>query len=195
MRIRQSEFTAWRRCRRKWYFAYERDLRKQAPGTRRMPQSSYRDAGSAAHAGCAVIHEGGTLSEALTAVRAYVKGTRSFRPEGTLLPALDSVSDPEWYGVLELALAMVEGYVEWLADTGQDAGYETLAVEEPFEFEMIDGTLVYGTWDLVGRDALLGGVVIDDLKSVASFTELHAIDFQLRTYALAHWRTTGRSVG
>lgn len=192
--IRQSEFTAAQRCPRKHHLQYTRGLTPLTdPGFRRQPASGQRDAGSAAHAGLEVIHKGGSLDEALTAVTAYVDEVRSIRLVGDL-PELSKADDPEWWAVDRLARTMVEGYVEWLAETGFDAGFETLAVEWEWDQEIpgTGGLRAYGKVDLVGFDHVRQGVVVDDNKSVTSFSQTPMpVDFQLRTYAWAWWMATG----
>ncbi len=189
-RIRNSEFNRFQRCRRAHHFGYTLNL-APSPGThRRMPLSGQRDAGSAAHAGIQVVHEQGSLNAALAAVTSWVDETRSIRLEGEL-PELSKADDPEWWKVDRLARAMVEGYVEWLADTGFDAGFTTLCVEEEFEFVLPNGVVVFGTWDLVGHDSVRGGHVVDDCKTLATFETIHPRNQQLLTYCLAWWRLTG----
>jgi len=189
-RIRQSEFTKFQRCPRSWALTYGRDLVPLSEGPR-MPAFS-RDCGSATHRGAEVIHNGGSLTEALSAVEGYVEEMRSMRNPDPLVP-VSKVDTPEWEKVQRYALGMVEMYSEWLEDTGHDAGFETLGVELDWEVPIpgLDA-VAYGAIDLYGRDALRGGTTVDDLKTVDGFSNPPmAADFQLRTYAWAMWRTTG----
>jgi len=161
-------------------------------GQRREPSTNGSDVGSAAHAGLEVLHTGGSLTEALSAVTAYCETTRAIRLVGPL-PELSKVDDPLWYKADQLARTMVEGYQEWLEDTGFDAGFKTLAVEHAWEAEIpgTQGAVAYGKIDLVGHDAVRGGTVVDDNKSVKTFETVHPINFQLLTYAWGWWRSTG----
>lgn len=191
---RQSEFPAADRCRRKHHLQYTRGLVPITEATeRRMPASGQRDAGSAVHAGLEVVHNGGEYADAEAAITAYVNEVRSIRLEGEL-PPLTKADDPEWWKIERLAIAMLAHYDDWLSETGFDAGFETLAVEWEWDLEIpgTNGLRAYGKVDLVGHDQVAGGVVVDDNKSVANFSQTPMpVDFQLRTYAWAWWRSTG----
>ena len=63
VRIRNSEVDLFADCRRHHHLQYVRGLTRVSIG-RRMPASGQRDAGSAAHAGLAVLHRGGTVEAA-----------------------------------------------------------------------------------------------------------------------------------
>ena len=194
MRIRQSEFTQYQRCPRKHHFAYTHNVVPIVEATqRREPASGQRDAGSAFHAGAEALHLGHTLNAACEAATKYVDETRAIRLVGEP-PPLTKADDKGWWEVVRLAHAMVAGYSYWLEDTGFDAGSETLEVELPWGAENPNtgGAVAYGMIDLLGRDAIRGGLVTDDVKSVSNFSQTPMpTDFQLRTYCWGVWKTYG----
>ena len=193
-RIRQSEFTTFAWCRRNHHFAYTRGLVPKHEGPR-MPASGHRDAGTAAHAGFEALHLGGTKTLAENVVTAKVNELRAIRFEGEL-PELNEVDSPEWWDTHRYAQAMVESYLDWLEETGFDVGFESLMVEEDWEFEIpgTNGLRAYGTVDLIGRDKVVDGLVVDDWKTVGNFSMVpQPVDFQLRTYAWAVWKMTGEA--
>lgn len=187
---RQSEVTAWQRCRRKWHFRYGLGVVPVSIGPRR-PASGKRDAGSAAHIGIAAINEGKSLPEALSLVTDYVNELRAIRNDEEL-PPLTKEDDKAWWEIERLALAMTSNYVDW-TEEGNDAGVKFHAIEQAWEC-VIEGTSfgVFGMIDAALYDPLILGDVIRDNKSVATFGQTpEEVDFQLRTYAWAWWRLTG----
>jgi hypothetical protein len=95
----------------------------------------------------------------------------------------------EWSDTASFALILLEGYVDWVEQTGADASLKVLGVEQEFTIPSCDVT---GTMDLVGYDDLLQGVVVLDHKTVTSMGQRPPqTDFQLLTYALGYWRETG----
>jgi len=190
--IRQSEFSTWDFCRRLHNLQYTRRLSPQHSG-RRMPDKGQRDIGTVYHAGVEEIHLGHSFNSAMLAITEKVHELRHIR-EGFEVPDLTPDLDPEWYKLQELCLIMLEGYVEWLGNEGIDAGNRTLAVEQPFEVALGEtGVSVYGTWDLVQHNHKLGGVTVDDGKTVGPLDIPHPSDFQMRTYSWAWWKHTGEA--
>jgi len=132
-------------------------------------------------------------------VTAYIETTRRIGlPEGEEPPPLTKQDDPLWWESWRMASVMLDGYVDWLQDTGHEAGMATEQVEWKWEFplpEAGDGVSVYGQVDLLMRDSLRGdGLILDDVKSVADFSVCPTpVDFQLRTYALAVRETMGET--
>ena len=189
-RYRQSELSAWQRCRRKYTMRYTNNVVPVSIGPRR-PASGKRDAGSAAHIGVAAINNGLDLSVALQLVTNYVNELRAVRNDDEL-PPLTKEDDKEWWEIERLAQAITTNYVSW-GEEGNDVGVVYHCVEQAWEVT-IPGTdyIVYGMLDAALYDPLVGGDIIRDNKSVASFHQTpEEVDFQLRTYAWAWWRMTG----
>lgn len=189
MRIRQSELTKFQRCPRSWYFQYQLGLRTTPGDGPRLPASGQRDVGTAFHAGAEATHLGRGFAQAQLAIYTKVDELRAIRNPAEL-PPIDL--DADWSPIAKMALTMLDSYNEWLEDTGADSGFETLAVEMPWEVHVPGHDfMIFGTIDLVGRDYVRGGIVIDDVKTVKDLSPVHPADFQLRTYAWAWWRLTG----
>ena len=189
-RFRQSEFSRWQRCRRSHHFGYTLGVVPVSIGPR-QPVSGQRDAGSAAHAGVEEINRGKSLPDALTAVTEYVDTLQAIRNDDELLP-LTKEDDKAWWEVHRLACAITSNYVDWLAE-GNESGVKFHAIEQAWEVK-VPGTdfVVYGKIDAALHDPLVGGTVIRDYKSVATFAQTpEDVDFQLRTYAWAWWRSVG----
>lgn len=92
-----------------------------------------------------------------------------------------------WADTVNMANIMLNGYVDWAEQTGADAALEVLAVEMPWEVDGMEGRM-----DLVVHDHMLNGPVVLDHKCVQTLSQLPPQnDFQLLTYALGYWRTTG----
>lgn len=99
-----------------------------------------------------------------------------------------------------LASIMVEGYMEWLEESGEDAYMTPELVEEQLSYVLdIPGfgpVEVHGTVDWTARDDL-GRLFLVDHKTVAAFGILAdrrmQLNFQLLTYAWLLWRTTGEA--
>jgi hypothetical protein len=189
-RFRQSEITAWQRCRRKHNLAYTRGLVPVSIGTR-QPLSGKRDAGSAAHVGVEWINNNESLEDALQAVTDWVNEVRAIRLEGTL-PPLTKEDAREWWEIERLAHAITTNYTKWIGE-GNEVGVTVHAVEWEW-LCTLPGTSyeIYGKIDAIVYDEILGGIVVRDNKSVPDFKRTpEDADFQLRTYAWAYWRLTG----
>lgn len=188
MRFRQSEITAFQRCRRKWHFRYDLGI-VPAPAGPRRPLSSHRDTGTTVHRGVEVYNDTGDIEQAVAAVYEKVDELRSIRLEGDL-PELDT--DSEWFEVARLSEAMTRNYAEWIAE-GNEVGVVFHDTEKEWDVT-IPGTdyTVWGTIDAILFDPAIQGDVVRDYKSVTSFSQTpQEVDFQLRTYAWAWWRITG----
>ncbi len=168
--INQSELTTFTRCRRKWDWAYQRGL--ESPS-----YQSNLSTGSAVHAALQAHYRGEDPYAALTAYWAPIR---------TAIVE----EDPSWGQLMKdvtLAAIMMEGYLEWLAETGVDAGLTPVAVEQKVEMLLTPDVTLHGTLDLVqvDEDASLW---LTDHKTCASFTPYQdrrmVMNFQLLTYAV-----------
>ena len=88
----------------------------------------------------------------------------------------------------ELGRIMVEGYVEWLAETNADASIRVLDTEKELTYSLFDGRVVLrGKIDLKVMDASSGFTLLMDHKTAISFSQYHKIAHmseQLMTYAM-----------
>lgn len=100
---------------------------------------------------------------------------------------LEIVRTDDWNDVIKLAKIMVEGYIDWVEETGEDAGMQFEAVEE--RIEKFVGTFfgydvyVTGAIDFRGYNDL-DVKYLYDTKTVDRFEEnpVFQIDDQLQTY-------------
>lgn len=181
--IRQSEYTAWRDCRRKWKFQYGTPVELTTPDEP-PPMRKYNksDIGTAAHGGFAAVHlgEGDPVSATFEAAEQAYEEARNERTDE------QAISFDEFWceRSLERAHSAVHHYEDWLAE-GHDVGVKYLQVEMPFE----EGDM-HGTIDCV-MDHPIHGLTILDMKTVDQFGPPQQADFQLRSYALAYYKRTG----
>lgn len=88
----------------------------------------------------------------------------------------------------ELGRIMVEGYLEWVAETNVDANIRVLDVEQELTYPLFDGKVVLrGKIDMKVQDASSGFTLLMDHKSAISFSQYHQIAHmseQLMTYTM-----------
>lgn len=174
-RVNQSEMTTFLRCPRKWNLSYLRGFTSE--GT-----NSALNVGTLVHAG----------------LEAHYSGSDPFDPiERAWAVAADG--DPDFDGAdYKLAHLMIDGYLEWLEDTGIDADLTPEFVEQKLEVPLgcfgDEEWVLHGTIDWTARDPH-GQTWLFDHKTVAAFGALVdrrlQLSFQLLTYAWMLWQTTG----
>lgn len=146
--LTNSELVTFRRCRRKWWLGYERGLKpigiSDAPGVRNV--------GSLVHSGLQAYYETGNFAQA--------DAWRALGPP----PAGDALKD--W----NLARIMLEGYFEWLAETGVDEHLEVVGAEEIIEAPGPLGVTLRAKVDLRVRDLETGAIRIVDHKTVGDLS-------------------------
>jgi RecB family exonuclease len=171
-RVNQSELTTFMRCPRKWNLSYIQGFEPEE-------KSSALTVGSLVHAGLEAHYRGG---DALSVIPELEEG-EDHDPD-TLLSAI-----------------MLEGYLEWLEETGIDAGDLTpIWVENQMEIPLgvIGGqeVVLHGTVDWTARDPF-GQLWLFDHKTVAAFGALVdrrlQLSFQLLTYAWMLRESTGEA--
>lgn len=191
IRIRQSEFTSFDDCRRKWNLQYVEGWRRNPTtpeGVLRAP--STRDVGTMAHAYLQGYYLGESHEQSL--LRLYEKITEITGIEAGEVDEFEH--EDEWRKQIALALHMVEGYVDWVEGEGLDSGFQVVGVEKewtkqfplllPYTSEEVI-VEVYGQIDLLGFDEMDSMLHVVDFKSVATHEAPHDADFQLRTYSWA----------
>jgi hypothetical protein len=175
---RFSELMCFRKCRRSWMHRYYLKLDK--PGGREYPPSS---------SGALEI---GTVVD-LAFREFYFSGTdmidavRRIRDEH--VAEVNAPNDGTWEWdkkVYSFALRMVEGYMEWLDETGADAGEITVGVELELSAHIPDTDVnLHVHIDRLIYDTTWDEWIIDDTKTVDTLAkaETFEIDDQLLTYA------------
>lgn len=183
LKISNSELTTFRDCRRKWYLEYYRKFK--APEKDTGPLAL----GSNVHTALATYYApGGNKGLALGVLSAIYEEAREKQ---------NGLTNQDLEKEAKLARIMVEGYFEWLEETGADSDLEILEAEAEIEHQ----TAVLGTpVRLVGkRDAIAvrrdtGISTLIDHKTCQSLTD-PALDLneQSRMYLLLQ-RLNGSTV-
>lgn len=169
--ISNSEIATFDRCRRQWFLKY--------------------------YLGAAPADEPPIGNAALgTRVHAAMEGLYGYGldPLTTLhtLYALAIEASPEWKEELlkerDLSTPMVEGYVEWAAETGADAMLSVVAVEQDVEvpFPRLRGVSLKARMDQVVLNEETGALSFLDWKTAATFDrhEHLALDPQFKFYSV-----------
>lgn len=178
--IRQSAIQTFLDCRRHFYWAYMRGLEYDyAVGPR---PATTADVGSAVHAGMAAWYRAkGDIWHA--GVRPWLLEDGNW-PDGDIPDNLD----------LDLVRIMLEGHISDLAESGDDIGETTVAVEEAVvaEVKSVSGWTVRVHGRIDRRVETDDGLrIIDDLKSVGPFAEVDTYLPQLMRYSLLVRQATG----
>lgn len=172
-RIRQSEIRKFMRCKRSWNWSYRLGLDKD---TDEEPTTA--NIGTIVHA---------ALEEFYAHGQSPVVTVQCLRRDDE---ACNGPLSKKWADTYELAEIMVEGYIDWLAETGKDADYRTVQVERrlevPFAEILGDEIIVTGQLDLLAEHTPTGLVYLRDHKTVATLeqTPQLQIDPQMLTYAV-----------
>lgn len=181
-RIRYSEIKRFMRCRRSWLNGYYYGLGFPERDGEAKPTTA--STGTLVHA--ALEHHYFTGGDPA----AFLRGQDV--PEGAYAA--------DWAKTYTLAIRMVEGYMDWLAETGADAGEHTVGCEIELEVPMgviggEDVSLVVHIDRLV-YDSTWNEWIIDDTKTVASLEKGLEFDIDLQglTYAYVVQRALGITV-
>ncbi len=177
--ITNSELSTFKECRRKWWLSYVRYLQKRHDdGTEKA------------------IRTGNLVHDTL---ESYYKDPH--RDASAAIQRMHQVRlhDPvaeEYAEEYALADAMVEGYFQWLDETGVDADLNVTAVEQkitcpaPAPFDDA-GVVLLGKLDLIAESQVDGSLWTIDHKTVQSFDRVVAMlpmNEQSRHYAVIQGR-------
>ena len=177
--ISNSEIQAWKRCPRMWYVNYYLGFvpaQEPATGTRQL--------GTRVH--LALEGHYGHDLDALTVLAVLYKIAKDAQPE----------YEAELTAEHGLAHAMVEGYLEWLADEGADADLEVVHTEQDVQVPLPgfeDQVTLRARMDQVSQRISDGVLSFMDYKTAANFEkhELLDLDPQFRFYCLIQWLLAG----
>ncbi|MCA1807745.1 MAG: PD-(D/E)XK nuclease family protein [Actinobacteria bacterium] len=190
-----SEFQTFKDCKRKWYLGWYRHLQ-----LRKTARVGAAPLGTLVHSALApwYVPEGEerqdpreTLGELIRHARAAVIEAYADDPQSAdgALRELDKQHD--------LARAMIEGYVEWLEETGADSQFEVIGSEQLVQHEVTPGRSIIGRLDTRVRRLSDGVRLFIDHKTCQSFVDLqrslHSSE-QMPTYLILE-RVTGAAVG
>jgi hypothetical protein len=194
--VSNSEIQTYKSCKRKWWLAYFRGLT-----SRTVEVQGVRSTGTRLHIGWQAFYQPGVQSAqaAIDALReAQAEDLAKLQPDqfGFLNDDLRKklISD------FDLERIMLEGYFEWLAETGADADLEVVSsetyLEGSFPVTLADGSppvKVIGKVDTRVVDRRTGRRRFMDHKSVTVFEDpqLLRLNEQTLHYLLLEWLNTG----
>jgi hypothetical protein len=196
MKVSNSEIQTFKRCKRKWWFAYYRSL---AP--RREETAGPRALGTRVHACVAEYYNPAVVGfETARRVNSLALHERLIA-EDVERCGDDQLRAAEVVKESDLSRAMLEGYFDWLEESGADEGMTVVAPEQSVTHDLdVFGTpvTVMGKLDL--RVRRLGAGDEEDMfldhKTVMEFTTptrtLH-LDEQMKMYDWLCEKTTGHA--
>jgi len=184
--VSNSEIQTFKQCRRKWWLAWYRGLTPRKKAVQSIAQTGTR-LHKALDAFYAQAMDAKAAWEALTAAQA---ADRAILESQEAVPFSNALSD--LLKDFNLESVMLEGYIEWLAETGEDSSLKVVSTETYIEAEFLDGNddippvKLIGRIDLRVQDMRSGRRAIMDHKSVQAFKHplLLGLDEQLLHYRL-----------
>lgn len=163
-----SEFRTFKRCRRKWWLSWHRGLRLIAESP-----IGVRQIGDRLHRALKTHYAPGGPSSPdalLEALEREILLDRNALPENTSPEVLKKFSDES-----DLQRIMLEGYLQWLAETGADSELEVIAPETYLEAPLVSyrdhDLAIIGKIDVRVRRKTDGVRMFLDHKSVGSLTQ------------------------
>jgi hypothetical protein len=172
--VSQSELRTFRDCKRRWYLTYYL-------GLKRSEENPATDANLGTRIHKALEHYYRDNDDPVHAIEMQYDA------------AEDEYEDNEFFfkdlkKERKLAKVMIEGYLEWVAETGVDEDIEVISAEEDLRVPgPVEGTELRAKMDLRIRRRSDGARLFLDHKTMGSFQNaqrvLH-IDGQMRFYAL-----------
>lgn len=173
-RISQSESSVFRECRRKWWLGTYRGLQ-----TKSERLTGPLALGTRLHNALELFYtaDANLLTE-------HARLVTIDRERLVLNDQLETDLDKE----AELGRIMLEGYLEWLEETGADAGLEVVSAEEILTVPLLDGEVeMVGKLDMRVRREADGVRLFVDHKTAANIsdiTKIAAISEQFLQYHL-----------
>lgn len=142
-RISNSEIQTFKNCRRKWWLAYVRGL--QVP--RDLPHGP-RATGVRGHAALAAWYrpDGETRMDPRDALEIIINAERAQLADA---PNTDESTLSKFNKDVELERVVIQGYMEWIADTGTDSLYRVVGSEQYLEADLpeVDNTRIIARLD------------------------------------------------
>lgn len=195
-RISHSELKDFQRCKRKWWLRHVRRLSPRLTGPAGPLQS-----GTRVHEALEAYYTPGSESDPLTVLEGTIHGAMEQYhrqcEEAGLSP--DQVVVDKFKKDTETERAMVEGYLQWLADTGADSDLEVISAEQKVTVsgDVLGGEFVK-PFDVVSkldarvRQISTGKLLFVDHKTVQNFTQVLPLlrsDSQMLHYHLLEFYT------
>lgn len=175
-RISQSDLKDFQRCKRRYWLRHVRRLAPRLHGPTGPLQS-----GTRVHEALEAFYQPDMSLDPREALENAINDAR--REYHAQCTALDVEPDPivldQFRKDTDLERAMVEGYFEWLADTGADAHLKIIAAEEQISVtdEQIGAHLgqpfvIVGKLDARAIDEVTGFTQFVDHKTVQNFAQI-----------------------
>lgn len=185
-RLTHSEMAVWKRCRRKWWLAFYRRLQLKEP-----PLTGARAIGTRLHHALAAYYSTPSQNP-YDVLIATIDEDRAILAERQDAEGLDDLAKDA-----ELALAMLEGYFQWVQETGADEGLQIVAPETKVDVASgHPGVNLLGKLDVRVRRIVDSAQLFIDHKSVGSLTEplktLHMNEQMLMYHLLEYLDAVGR---
>lgn len=159
IKISNSEISCFKQCRRKWWLTYYRGLQFKSK-TLVGPLAL----GNRVHAALEAYYVSGAAL--VPTYSALLEEDRQI-----YIAEEKELADLESEG--ELGRVMLEGYLEWLEETGADAGIEVVAAERIIEAPVLDGrAFIRGKVDMKVRRLEDDAIQIWDHKTSARPSDL-----------------------
>ena len=178
--LSNSEIGVYKRCRRKWYLTHYRRLTpRDVVGKFIGPLPL----GTRVHA--CLEAKFANHEDPVAVYKALFEEDR-IRFEETDAAAFADASE-KFYAEGDLGRKMVEGFQQWLEETGIDTDYSIVSAEEQMEWPILDGRVILrGKTDLMLTDLRTGTLRIGDVKTAVQIKPFHDIinqSEQLMLYA------------
>lgn len=182
LKVSQSELLEFRECRRRWWLRYVEGWAKPEEYYGALPL------GTNIHAALCEFYGGGTKQSAMELLYDIYNKAQQFCWEEDV---------PKVQKDFKLAVIMLEGYFEWLEETGADQFLEIVEPEAEIEHDIeVKGKKVriLGKRDVIGKDIRTGINTLIDHKTCQSFNDpLLDLNEQSRMYLLLQ-RLNGSTV-
>lgn len=192
MRISNSEIQTFKRCKRKWYFNYYLCLQRNVESA-----AGAASIGTRLHSCLDMYYTRklGGLTDMDAQDAAMVQ--HEYLAYMDVEQGRVAADDKKYLGEVDLTRIMLNGYFEWLAESGADEGLKVVAAEKAIEIPVyVDGTSVtiMGKLDLLLYRELDGAHLFIDHKSVMELSTpakwLH-LNEQFKMYDWLLSKTTG----
>lgn len=191
-----SEITTFQACPRKWWLAWYRGLTPK-----HQTVQSAMSTGSRLHVALAALYTPGL--SAVTAAAIAIVTLHEAQEDALATMQMQSLNDEDFdhrEGKLkadfELERIMLDGYLEWIAETGIDADLEVIATETYLEAELTNvariRTILIGKLDARVRSRITGTRKFIDHKTVTTFKQpTLRMNRQMLHYHLLEYLNTG----
>jgi PD-(D/E)XK nuclease superfamily protein len=165
--VSNSEVQTFKACRRKWWLTYHRALT-----SRQTEFSGIRSIGTRLHLALSAYYTPG-YTDSVNPLEAHVKAAEedmaaylaNAEERGFVADTAPLLRD------FSLERIMLEGYMQWLEETGADSDLEIISSEQYMEAELKPGVKIIGKIDARTRSRTTGRRKFIDHKSVQVFVK------------------------